>query len=326
VRRRDLLLTSLAAVSAGRTARAQQQRTAPVRIGYLRHGDRETDPYRGIVAEGLAVFGYVDGRNVAIDHRYSAGRSDLLQRHLQEFATLPVDIILTSGTPAVTAAARITQSIPIVVGAIGDPVATSTVVSLARPGTNVTGSSIISAELARKRIELLHEALPSLRKIGLLGNPTNAAIPAQIEEALAGARVVGVAAASYPARPPDGLAAAFASMRNYRVDGVLILDDGTYVDHGQAIMSLAMAARLPTIAGLRPLSDFGALINYGPDTRTGFRRAGYFIDRILKGSPPGEIPFEVISRIDLVINVRTAKELGLSIPPTLLARAEEVIE
>ncbi len=297
-----------------------------LRIGYLRHVPPELDPFRESFHAGLREFGYVDGKNIRIEYRYTGGNPDLLRRHAAELAALPVDIIVTGGTPAVVATAEATRTIPIVVAAIDDPVRAGVAASLARPGRNVTGTSILSGDLSAKRLELLRNAVARTTVVGVLYNAGNESYRAQVAEADRAASALGLQVKFYRSVPAEGFEAVFATIARDGIGALLIVDDGEFVAHGRTLAALALAQKLPTASGLKPFAQAGILLTYGPDTYAGYRRAGYFVDRIVKGGNPANIPFEQTSKVEFAVNLRTARAIGVAIPADVLGRAEEVIE
>ncbi|MBI1777940.1 MAG: ABC transporter substrate-binding protein [Proteobacteria bacterium] len=326
MRRRVLLAMLGAAMVRPPIAGAQAPGKKLPRIGYLRHGTAEGDTHRNAFTLGLADFGYVEGQTVMVDYRYTDGRGDLLEPYVKELIAAPVHIIVTSGTPAVAAAVGATRTTPVVAAAIADPVASGLIASLAHPGGNVTGTSILATDLTRKRLELLHEAVPQVTKVALLGSVGNSSIALQAAEFHAAAEIIGITVKSYQVEAADGLAAAFAAMRQDAMGAVVIHPVAELTSYRDTIVRLAMTDRLPTLGGSSAFARAGSLMTYGTGDDSGYRRAGYFIDRILNGTKPGDLPFEQITKIELVVNLKTAKTLGLAVPPSILVRADEVIE
>jgi putative ABC transport system substrate-binding protein len=321
MRRRDFItLLGGAAAAWPLTARAQQPKLP--RIGVLVTSDPE--PFWRLFREGLRANGYIEGRNIQFEFRSAERKPDLLRVLAQELVRLKVDIIVASLTPAVIAARQATSEIPIVMVPAGDPVQTGLVSSLARPGGNITGLSSTTAELYVKTLELIREVLPSTRRVAVLANAAIAADPfakpfvEQIEEA---GRTLGIAIQTIRVRGEEEFDAAFAAMDRERADAVMV--QGSLPR--KPALDLALKHSLPLMGGQLLIQE-GGLISYSANQNDMYRRAAYYIDRILKGVKPADLPVEQPTRFELVINLKTAKALGLTVPPTLLARADEVIE
>jgi putative ABC transport system substrate-binding protein len=273
---------------------------------------------------GLRELGYVEGRNLVIEYRSADGRNE---RFLELAATLvraKVDVIVTRGTPAVLAAKNATRTIPIVMAASGDPLGTDVVASLARPGGNVTGLSGFVKELEAKRVELLKEMVPRVARIAVLLNSSSPLAPGLWKEIEAAARLQGVKAELLDARRPEDLGPALDTAIGLRVDALLVAQD--MIPNRRRIPDLAAKHRLPAMYISRILIEAGGLISYGVNHPDLYRRAAIYVDKILKGAQPADLPVEQPSQFELVINLKTAKALGLTIPPSLLARADQVIE
>ena len=274
---------------------------------------------------GLRDLGYVEGKNIVIEFRWANGMYDRLPDLAAELTRLKIDVLVTAGTPGTLSAKRATTTIPIVMAASGDAVATGLVASLARPGGNITGSTSFSQQLHAKRLELLKEAMPNLGLVGVLFNPRNPAFTTDLQEMETAARSMKVRLQRFESQGPNEFAGAFAAMTRSHVDAVVIQEDGMLNDNTRAIADLAAQQRLSSI-GLKEFAAAGGLMGYGVDRIELFRRAAYFVDRILKGAKPADLPVEQPSKFDLAINLKTAKALGLTIPPSLLQRADQVIE
>jgi putative ABC transport system substrate-binding protein len=322
MRRRDFMtLLSGAAVAWPLSARAQQQ-TRIYTIGVLTLNSPNPELLLEALREGLRDVGYVEGRNLRLQIRSAAGRPDLQLEKAAELVRLKVDLIVTFFTPSALAAKQATRDIPIVMAGAGDPVATGLVASLSRPGGNVTGQSSGGAELAGKSVELIRELIPSARRIGVLADETDPfAKPyvAQIGQAAQSARMEVEAIVTRPGQP---LEAPFKTLIGKRVDGLLI--QGSIAR--KELLDLAIEHRLPALTSTRLGPPLGALMSYGSDYVALARQSAAYIDKILKGTKPAELPVTFPTKFLLVINLKTAKALGLEIPPTLLARADEVIE
>ena len=317
------LVLTLSLTLAPLAATAQQPVKAP-RIGMLLSGTLvESDPRVAALRQALRGRGYVDGLSIAIEPR---GSDDIPR--LYELATdlvqSKVDVIVTHGTPGVQAAQRATKTTPIVMAASGDAVKLGLVASLARPGGNITGQTIIAAEYIGKRLEILRVIVPSVSRIAILWNPGNPGLVDQMKSADDAARTLGVALQRVEARRPDEFERAFQAARNGRAGALLVTDDAVLNTHRARISNLAAASRLPTIYGLRT-AEAGGLVSYGPNLLEMFRSAAIYVDKILKGARPADLPIEQPTKFELVINVKTAKALGLTIPQSLLLRADEVI-
>jgi len=270
----------------------------------------------------LRELGWIEGRDIAIEYRYAEGRNERFAEIAAEFVELKVDIIVTTG-PAAPQAKKATSVIPIVLALSPDPVGAGLVASLARPGGNVTGLSMQLSDTAGKRLELLREAVPSFRRLAILANVGFAQAVLEASEAQAAARSLGFEVATLEIRREEDIVSAFASLK---ADALYVTADALVNLNRIRINTLANVARLPTIAGWREFVEAGSLMSYGPSLPDLFRRAAEYVDKILRGAKPADIPVEQPTKFELVINLKTAKALGLTIPPTLLARADEVIE
>ena len=306
-------------------ARAQQPGKLPT-IGFLGASTPSAESqWIAAFVQRLRELGWIEGRTVAIEYRWAEGRSERFAEIAAEFVRLKVDVIVTSGTPAVLAAKQATSVIPIVFATAGDPVGTGLVASLARPGGNVTGLSIQSTDLAGKRLELLREVVPGLRRLAIMANVGNPVAVLEMGEVQAAARTLGLEVATFEIRRAEDIAPAFEALKG-RADALYVCTDPLVNTNRIRINTLALGARLPTMHGFREYVEAGGLMSYGPNFPDLFRRAADYVDKILRGAKPGDIPVEQPTKFDLVINLTTAKALGLTVPPTLLARADEVIE
>jgi putative ABC transport system substrate-binding protein len=308
-------------------ADAQQAGKVP-RIGFL--GTRtlsDTSPYLDAFRQGLRELGWVEGQNIVIDDRFAEGRFDRLPDLAAELVRLKVAIIVAAPTPAVVAAKKATETIPIVAIAVGDPVGIGLIASLARPGGNVTGLSFsVGLEIAGKGLELLKETVPKVRRVAVLSNPANPGQPLSIRELNVAAQSLGVQLQLLEARGPNEFDGAFAAMATERVGALLVVADSMFNLHRTRLADLAARSRLPAAYGLRENVEAGGLMSYGPSVRDLFRRAATYVDKVLKGAKPGDLPVEQPTKFELVINLKTAKALGLTIPPSLLGRANELIQ
>jgi ABC-type uncharacterized transport system substrate-binding protein len=306
-------------------ARSQQPGKVP-RIGFLGPASASaTASWLVALRSGLRDLGYEDGKNIVFEFRWAEGNDDRLPELAAELVRLEVDVLVTYGTPGTRAAKQATTTIPIVMAVSGDAVATGLISSLARPGRNVTGSTIFNPELCAKRLELLKEALPDTKRVAILLNPNNPVSRPNLQVAEITAASLKLELRQFEARGPNEFESAFSAMAISRVDAVSIFEDAIFFASTRSIADIALAQRLPSI-GYLDFADAGGLIAYGVNLSDGFRRAAVFVDRILKGTKPSELPVEQPTRFKLVLNVKTAKVLGLEFSPTLLARADEVIE
>ena len=325
IRRRKFLATLLGAAAAWPlAARAQQAGKLPT-IGFL--GTTTPSAWSQWVAafvQRLRDFGWIEGRTIAVEYRWAEGRDERFVEIAAEFVQLKVDVIVTSGT-ALLAVKQATSVIPIVFAVANDPVGSGFVASLSRPGGNITGLSLQSTDLAGKRLELFREVVPDLRRLAIMAHVGNPGAVLELAEVQAAARALGLEVATLEIRRAEDIAPAFEAL-NGRVDALYIETDALIFTHRIRINTLALAARLPTMHGVRAYVEAGGLMSYGPNYTDLFRRAGELVDKILRGAKPADIPVEQPTKFDLVINLTTAKALGLEVPPTLLARADEVIE
>jgi putative tryptophan/tyrosine transport system substrate-binding protein len=305
-------------------ARAQQAGKLPT-IGFL--GTTTPSAWSQWVAafvQRLRDFGWIEGRTIAVEYRWGEGRDERFVEIAAELVQLKVDVIVTSGT-ALLAAKQATSVIPIVFAVANDPVGSGFVASLSRPGGNITGLSLQSTDLAGKRLELLREVVPDLRRLAIMAHVGNPGAVLEMAEVQAAARALGLEVATLEIRRAEDIAPAFEAL-NGRVNALYIETDALIFTHRIRINTLALAARLPTMHSVRAYVEAGGLMSYGPNYTDLFRRAGELVDKILRGAKPADIPVEQPTKFDLVINLTTAKALGLEIPPTLLGRADEVIE
>jgi putative ABC transport system substrate-binding protein len=307
-------------------ARAQPAGKLPT-IGFLGSVSVPATQGRWVAAflQRLNELGWVEGRNFLIEYRWAEGSSDRAAEFAAELVRLKVDIIVTYATPIVLAAKRATLIIPIVFAATADPLATGLVASLARPGGNLTGLSVQHTDLAGKRLEILREIVPNLRRLAIMANVGNPAAVLELSEVQAAARTLSLDAAALEIRQAEDIAPAFQALEG-RAEALYLCIDALLFFHRIRINKLALAARLPTMHGNREHVTTGGLAHYGANYPDLFRRAGDYVDKILRGAKPGDIPVEQPTRFDLVVNLTTAKALGLTIPESFLLRADEVIE
>jgi putative ABC transport system substrate-binding protein len=315
------LYGALAALAAPHTAEAQQAGRI-YRLGFLRNGPPPPTFIEGL-RQGLRELGYVEGQNITIEYGL-AGGADELPSAAARLVSLKVDVILASGTPPVPAAKRATKTIPIVFVASIDPVATGVVASLARPGGNVTGFAGIHSDLMGKRLELLGEAVPKLSRVAVLSHATNPGNAEYIKKAEVAARALGVQMQLLAVRDAGDFERVFSEARG--ASAMIQLDDVIFTTHRRQVIELAARYRLPTMYGFKEFVHAGGLMAYGPDYPDLYRRAATYVDKILKGANPADLPIEQPTKFELVINLKTAKALGLAIPPSLLVRTDQVID
>jgi putative tryptophan/tyrosine transport system substrate-binding protein len=323
IRRREFItLLGSATLAWPLTARSQQRKKIP-RIGVLWPNPPATFEF---VRQGLKDFGYVEGQNIAFEFRWAEGKLDQLPELAADLVRLQVDLIVTLAPPATLAAKQATQTIPIVFVGMGDPLASGIVPSLARPGANLTGTTRMISDMSAKHVELLKEAVPSLAKLAVLWNPTNSSHPPALQAVHAAARSLSLQVHPLEVRAPAELDSIFATIVRERADGVLFIADPIFFIQLKRMADFVGSNRLPAIANFTEFPKLGGLMGYAPSIPDEFRHAASHIDKILKGAKPADLPVEQPTRFQLVINLKTAKALGLTVPPTLLVSADEVIE
>ena len=325
MKRREFITLLGGAAAWPLAARAQQPGKLPI-IGFLGANTPSVQSHWiAAFVQRLRELGWIEGRNVAIEYRWAETRFERSPEIIAEFVRLKVDVIVTHATANILAAKQGTSVIPIVFAAVADPVSIGVVDSLARPGRNVTGLSNQFTDAAGKRVELMREVVPGLRRLAILANVGIANAVLEIGEVQAAARTLGLEVATFEIGRAEDIAPAFAALKG-RAEAVYVFGEPLVNTNRTRISALALDARLPTVAGFRELVDAGGLISYGTNLPDLFRRAADYVDKILRGAKPGDLPVEQPTKFDLVINLKTAKALGLEVPPTLLARADEVIE
>lgn len=307
---------------------AAQQPKKVARIGFLSVNPAfSLEPRVKAFREALRELGYMEGKNIAIEYRHAEGRRDRLAAVAAELASLKVDVIVVAGgTAPALAAKEATSTIPIVMTYVGDPVARGLIVSLARPGGNITGLTSVSPDLAGKRLELLKETVPRLSRVGVLWNPASQGSTANFKETETAARSFGLQVQSLEARSPAELESAFKTATMGRAHALIVVESPLIGAHTSRIVELATNSRLPTMFGQGIRAEAGGLMYYGPNFPDLHRRAATYVDKILKGRKPADLPVEQPMKFELVINLRTAKQIGLTIPPNVLARADRVIK
>jgi putative tryptophan/tyrosine transport system substrate-binding protein len=309
-------------------AEAQQPTKVP-QIGYLEIASASTNLGRSeAFRQGLRELGYVEGKNIVIEWRFAEGKIDRLPALVMELLHLKVDVIVAGGgTPAILAAKNATSVIPIVFPAVGDPVALGIVPSLARPGGNITGLTIRVPEFSGKLLELLKEVVPRARRVAVLGQEANTANALDFEEMQPAASALGLEVHHIQVQSPNDLEGAFSKMTGtVRASALLIQSVVLFLDNRKRIADLATRSRLPAICDQRDLAEAGVLMSYGSNRLNLYRRAATYVDKILKGAKPGDLPIEQPIKFEFVINLKTAKQIGLTIPPNVLVRADKVIK
>jgi putative ABC transport system substrate-binding protein len=325
VRRRDFItLLGGAAAAIPMTARAQRSATAV--IGVLSPEGPKTGNVNGLV-QGLRELGYVEGRNVRFEYRWAEGRFDHLPELAADLVRLQVDVIVAFVTQAAEVAKKQTSTIPIVMVGVSDPVGAGLAASLARPGGNVTGTSSLAAALVGKQLELLKLVAPNNTGVATIFNPTNVTFQAlQVKEAKAASQTLGLQLRFLEVRAPTEFEAAFGTVVQEKIGALLILIDPLFIANSKALAELSMKSRLITMTGYRTFAEAGALMSYGPNYFDSYKAAAPYVDKILKGDKPAELPIDQSSRFEFVVNMKTAKLLGVEIPASVLGFASEVIE
>jgi putative ABC transport system substrate-binding protein len=329
VKRREFITLLSGAAVWPVAARGQQLPSTIRRVAILIPESVPTAEALGLLdafRHGLKEMGWIEGQNVAFEYRSADGKEDALPKIAAELVQLQVDAILAEGTPAIQAAKDATQSIPIVMAVSNDPVASGFIASLNRPGGNVTGLSVQSSELAGKRLQLLIEIVPRLASLAVLSNPTNPTHALAVQQVQTAARSFRIGLDVVEVSAPDKLDDAFATVVAARADSLFVLPDGMFFGQHRRIVALTAASRLPAIFPEKEVVKAGGLMSYGPSIRASFQRAAAYVDKILRGTNPAKLPVEQPTKFEFVINLKTAESLGLTVPPTLLVTAEEVIE
>jgi putative tryptophan/tyrosine transport system substrate-binding protein len=328
-KRKITVLTLCAMLLALCSSATAQQPTKIPRIGYLSNADpaRESTRSEGIRL-GLRQLGYIEGQNIAIEYRYAEGKRDRYRELVAELVRLKVDLIVAAGGPPIIQAAKnATKTIPIVMVGTGiDPVEAGFIESLARPGGNVTGITLLSRELGGKRLELLKETVPKLARVAVLYDSALPGITREVKEDLPAARALGLTVRSWEVRSADDFDRVFAALNKKRPDGLYVPARGSLMAANEKrIADFALKSRLPSVYSYRAGVDAGGLMSYGADIAESYRRLAYYVDRILKGAKPADLPVEQPTKFEFIINLKTAKQIGLTIPPNVLARADKVI-
>jgi putative tryptophan/tyrosine transport system substrate-binding protein len=331
MRRREFItLLGGAAVVWPLAARAQQQSVSTVRrIGFLLPGVARTMTVRGLLEafrQGLKEYGWVEGQNISVEYRFANGKEDALPGIAAELVQSRPDVLVVEGTAATWAAKALTQTVPIVMATSSDPVGTGLVASLNRPGGNITGLSIQTAELSGKRLQLLTEIVPALARVAVLSNSLNPSIPLVLEQTKAAAQSLGIEIHVVDVQAPDKFASAFDAVTTARAGALIVLPDPLLYGQHPRIVTFTAASHLPALFPEREVAEAGGLIAYGPSIPASFRRSAGYVDKILRGAKPADLPVEQPTKFELVVNLQTAKAIGVTIPTSILLRADEVIE
>jgi putative ABC transport system substrate-binding protein len=325
MRRREFFILLTGAATLPLVAHAQQPGKLPT-IGFLGAGSSSSaTQWTAAFVQRLRELGWIEGRTVAIEYRWGEGRTERFAEIAAEFVRLKVDVIVTYGSPASVAAKENTAVTPIIFTLVGDPVGIGLVTSLARPGGNISGLSNQFADLGPKKLEVFREVVPGLRRLAILINVANPSSVLELVDDQAAARTLGVEVIISEIRRAEDIAPAIDALKG-QADALYVASDALVMTNRNRINTLALAARLPTMHGVREYVEAGGLMSYGPNYTEMFRRAGDYADKILRGAKPGDLPVEQPTKFDLIINLTTAKALGLTIPEAFLLRADEVIE
>ena len=308
-----------------RAQRAERVRRVGVLMN-LAADDLEAHARISALQRSLHELGWVELRNIAFEIKYADGRIDILPRLASELVASNVDVVVGAGTPAIQALKLQTSSVPLVIGAGGDPVGAGLVSSLARPGGNITGLSLLAPELSAKRLDLFKQAMPRLARAAVLWNTANAGMVLRFRETESASRALGVAIDSVGVQGPGDFETAFTTISKHRPDALLVLADTVTVAHRRRAIEFAAANRLPAIYESKQFTDDGGLMSYGLSMPDHFSRAAFFVDKIIRGAKPADLPVEQPTKFELVINLKTAKALGLTIPQSILIRADEIIQ
>jgi putative ABC transport system substrate-binding protein len=322
------IITLTLSLLAAPLAAAAQQPTTVYRIGWLFPAARPQRPAPPLEAfrEGMRALGYVEGQNLVMEYRWAEWRYERLPALAAELVRLPVDVLMVPNTPAALAAKDATTTLPIVMVSVHDPLSSGLVASLARPGGNITGLSNLSPALIGKQLEFLKDVLPTVSRVAVLWNPANTGHPLMLHEADVAAQALGLQLQRLEAGDPDALASAFAALTNAPAGALLVLGDVMFLQNRRRLAELAATSRLPTIHDTREYVEAGGLLGYGLSILDQWRRAATYVDKILQGAKPGDLPVEQPMKFELVLNLKTAKALGITFPPTLLVLADEVIQ
>ena len=328
-RRTFITLLGGTAIAWPLAARAQQTASTVRRIGLLLPGNTRTTAVRGQLEafrKGLKEYGWVEGQNIIVEYSFAEGREDALPAIAAELARLRLDVIVAESTVAIQAAKTVTQTVPIVMATSADPVGTGLVANLNRPGGNITGLSLQTAELSGKRLQLLTEIVPGLARVTVLSNPLNASIAPTVEQTKAAAQALGIETHVVEVQAPDKFESAFAAVTAAHAGALMVLPDPLLYGQHPRIVTFTAASHLPALFPEREVAEAGGLIAYGPSIPASFQRAAAYVDKILRGAKPADLPVEQPTTFELVVNLQTARAIGVTIPTSILLRADEVIE
>jgi putative ABC transport system substrate-binding protein len=322
MRRRDFLALVSSGVAALPLGAFAQDATKVWRVGFIAHGH---ESFYDALFEGLREYGYEEGRNLIVERRYARGQAERFKDFAAEMVRLNVDVVIVVTTPAALAVKNATKTIPIVHPNAIDPLNTGLIASLARPGGNLTGGAQLTAEASAKRLQILKGVVPGLSRVAGLWNPGNPALVFSWKETQSAARALGLTLQSHEVQGPKEFAAAFA-MITERPDALLVVQDAVTMQQRNEIIDFAVQQRLPSMFQEKGWAVAGGLMSYGENLPSMYRRAAYFVDKIFKGTKPGDLPVEQAAKFDLVLNLRTAKAIGVTMPDSILVLADEVIE
>jgi putative ABC transport system substrate-binding protein len=322
MKRREFI-TLLGGAAAWPLAAHAQKASKVWRMGFIAHGH---ESFYDALFEGLREYGYEEGRNLIVERRYARGQAERFKEFAAEMVRLNVDIIIVVTTPAALAVKNATKTIPIVHPNAIDPLNTGLIASLAHPGGNLTGGAQLSAETSAKRLEILKKVVPRLSRVAALWNPANPALVLSWKETEGAARVLGVTLQSHEVQGPKDFASAFAMIAEERPNALLVLQDAVTMQQRNEIINFAIQKRLPSMFQEKGWAAAGGLMSYGENLPSMYRRAAYFVDRIFKGAKPADLPVEQATKFDMVLNLRTAKAIGLTMPDSIIGLADEVIE
>jgi putative tryptophan/tyrosine transport system substrate-binding protein len=323
MRRREFITLVGGAAAAWPIAARTQQVNKGWRMGFIAHGHESFyDP----LFEGLREYGYEEGRNLIVERRYARGQAERFKEFAAEMVRLNVDVIIVVTTPAALAVMNATKTIPIVHPNAIDPLNTGLIASLAHPGGNLTGGAQLTAEVSAKRLEILKKVVPGLSRAAVLWNSANPALVFSWKETQGAARALGIKLQSHEVQRPKDFAAAFAMIAEERPDALLVLQDAVAIQQRKEIVDFAIQKRLPSMFNEKEWAVAGGLMSYGENFAAMYRRAAYFVDQIFKGAKPADLPVEQAAKFDLVLNLRTAKAIGVTIPDSILVLADQVIE
>jgi putative tryptophan/tyrosine transport system substrate-binding protein len=327
MRRREFITLLVGGAMGWPGAAHAQQPERVRRIGFIEAGSQQANQvFLDSFREGLLALGWIEGRNMTIAERWAEARNDQLPAIVAELIRSSVEVLVTAAVPASLAAKQATSSIPVVAVGIPDPVGLGLVESLARPGGNVTGLSSLSVDLTAKRMQLLHEAMPTASRVAVIWNPKDPGALLGVRDSKVAADRLGLTLLSAEVVIPGNIERAFSGFHSERPDALFVINDPLTVANRERIVALATEQHLPIVAGFRAFAVSGALISFGTSLPNDFKRAARFVDKILKGASPADLPVEQPTEFEMALNLKTAKKLGLTIPPSIMVRADEVIE